>query len=165
MESLQQHRKSRVTLTEIAEATGIHRKIVSRVHNRPGASVKGETIDRLVQFFFEEFVRYARGDLSPREIMARVVGNLLMVYPDDDAFLRDVLLERQLPSPKAPGKVAGRLRCKAATSLWMKFESLSKEEREARCRELLDRRKRDKPKAKRRKANIRRTAKGSRLLG
>jgi hypothetical protein len=165
MQTLQQVRESPVTLTEVATATGIHRKILSRLHNRPGASIKGDTIDRLAQFFFEEFVRSGRVDLAPQEIMAIVVSKLLIVYPDDDAFLRGVLSELELPPQKAVGKLAGQLRRKAATALWTKFESLPEEDREARLLELRERKKKDKPKAKRRKTNSRRMAKGGRLLG
>jgi hypothetical protein len=165
MELLQQERKSIVTVTEIAEATGIHRKILSRLHNRPGASIKGDTIDRLAQFFFAEFVRYGRSSASPQKIMEWVVQSLVMVYPDDELFLKAVLSELKLPPQKAVGKLAGQLRRKAATVLWTKFESLPEEDREARLLEIREREKKDKPKAKRRKTNSRRTAKGGRLLG
>ena len=165
MELLQRQRESPVTLTEVAKATGIHRKILSRLHNRPGASIKGDTIDRLAQFFFAEFVRCGRSSASPQKIMNGVVRSLVTVYPDDELFLRGVLSELELPPQKAVGKLAGQLRRKAATALWTKFESLPKEDREARLLEIRERKKNDKPKAKRRKTNSRRTAKGGRLLG
>lgn len=40
-----------VSLTEVAEATGIHRATLSKVANQPGANVGTEIIDRLCRYF------------------------------------------------------------------------------------------------------------------
>lgn len=40
-----------VPLSEVAEATGIHRATLSKVANQPGANVGTEIIDRLCRYF------------------------------------------------------------------------------------------------------------------
>lgn len=40
-----------ISLSEIAEATGVHRATLSRVANQPGANVGTEIIDRLCRYF------------------------------------------------------------------------------------------------------------------
>ena len=122
MQYLQAVRKTRVSLTEIANMTGIHRKILSRIRNRPASAVKGETIDALVQFFFYELVLLSN-EMSPsEELMAKVVRILVSVYPDDVAFWDGIINDRDLPSQKESGPVAGQLRFQAASSVWGNFD-------------------------------------------
>lgn len=40
-----------ISLSEIAEATGVHRATLSRVANQPGANVGTEIIDKLCRYF------------------------------------------------------------------------------------------------------------------
>ncbi len=40
-----------ISLSEIAEATGVHRATLSRVANQPGANVGTETIGKLCRYF------------------------------------------------------------------------------------------------------------------
>ncbi len=40
-----------VSLTEVAEATGIHRATLSKIANQPGANIGTEMIDRLCRYF------------------------------------------------------------------------------------------------------------------
>ena len=40
-----------VTISEIAQATGIHRATLSKVANQPGANIGTEIIDKLCRYF------------------------------------------------------------------------------------------------------------------
>ena len=40
-----------VSLSEIAEATGIHRATLSKIANQPGANIGTEILDKLCQYF------------------------------------------------------------------------------------------------------------------
>lgn len=40
-----------VSLTEIAEATGIHRATLSKMANQPGANIGSDIIDKLCKYF------------------------------------------------------------------------------------------------------------------
>lgn len=40
-----------VSLTEIAEATGIHRATLSKMANQPGANIGTDIIDKLCKYF------------------------------------------------------------------------------------------------------------------
>jgi len=40
-----------VTVSEIAQATGIHRATLSKVANQPGANIGTEIIDKLCRYF------------------------------------------------------------------------------------------------------------------
>lgn len=40
-----------VSLTEVAEATGIHRATLSKMANQPGSNIGTEMIDRLCRYF------------------------------------------------------------------------------------------------------------------
>jgi len=40
-----------VPLTEVAEATGIHRATLSKMANQPGANIGTEVIDKLCRYF------------------------------------------------------------------------------------------------------------------
>ena len=40
-----------VPLTEVAEATGIHRATLSKVANQPGANIGTDIIDKLCRYF------------------------------------------------------------------------------------------------------------------
>ena len=162
---LQRKRRAPVTLAEVANSTGIHRKIISRIHNRPATPVKGETLDQLAQFFFVEFLRCEDPGGSMEGLMTRVVQGLVVVYPDNESFQRGVLSNLDVPAPKNQGELAGRLRCKAAFSLWSAFEALGKPEIEARRRELLEETKLEKPKPNRRKVKSRRATKSRQLFG
>ncbi|WP_448479596.1 helix-turn-helix domain-containing protein [Pseudoxanthomonas mexicana] len=53
--------RRRVTVQEIAEATGITRNTLSKMLNQHGASVRSENLDRLCAYFvcrIEELVEY-----------------------------------------------------------------------------------------------------------
>lgn len=54
-----------VALTEVAEATGVHRATLSKMANQPGANIGSEIIDKLCRYF----------GCQPGE---------LMMYIDDD---------------------------------------------------------------------------------
>lgn len=60
--------RRRVTIQEIAEATGITRNTLSKMLNQPGASVRSENLDRLCGFFncrIDELVEYIPDDAAP----------------------------------------------------------------------------------------------------
>lgn len=40
-----------VSLTEVAEATGVHRATLSKMANQPGANIGTEVIDKLCRYF------------------------------------------------------------------------------------------------------------------
>lgn len=40
-----------VSLTEVADATGIHRATLSKIANQPGANIGTEIIDKLCRYF------------------------------------------------------------------------------------------------------------------
>ena len=40
-----------VALTEVAEATGVHRATLSKMANQPGANIGSEIIDKLFRYF------------------------------------------------------------------------------------------------------------------
>lgn len=40
-----------VSLTEVAEATGIHRATLSKMANQPGANIGTDVIDKLCRYF------------------------------------------------------------------------------------------------------------------
>lgn len=40
-----------VSLSEVAEATGVHRATLSKMANQPGANIGTEVIDKLCRFF------------------------------------------------------------------------------------------------------------------
>ena len=58
-----------VSLSEIAEATGVHRATLSKIANQPGANIGTDIIDKLCRYFGRE-----PGDL--------------LVYVEDDVFVR-----------------------------------------------------------------------------
>ncbi|MBX3727122.1 MAG: helix-turn-helix transcriptional regulator [Xanthomonadales bacterium] len=45
------HERRVVTVSEIAQATGIHRATLSKVANHPGANVGTEIVDKLCRYF------------------------------------------------------------------------------------------------------------------
>lgn len=56
--------RRRVTIQEVAEATGITRNTLSKMLNQHGASVRTENLDRLCAYFgcrIEELVEYVAG--------------------------------------------------------------------------------------------------------
>jgi putative transcriptional regulator len=66
--------RRRVTVQELAEATGITRNTLSKMLNQHGASVRSENLGRLCAYFhcrIEDLVEYIRdapvsnGDLTP----------------------------------------------------------------------------------------------------
>ena len=60
--------RRRVTVQEIAEATGITRNTLSKMLNQHGASVRSENLDRLCGFFscrIEDLVEYIPDNTAP----------------------------------------------------------------------------------------------------
>lgn len=55
-----------VSLTEIAEATGIHRATLSKMANQPGANIGTDIVNKLCEYF------------------GCATGELLVYVPDDD---------------------------------------------------------------------------------
>jgi putative transcriptional regulator len=56
--------RRRVTIQEIAQATGITRNTLSKMLNQHGASVRSENLDRLCAYFacrIEDLVEYVDG--------------------------------------------------------------------------------------------------------
>lgn len=61
--------RRRVTIQEIAQATGITRNTLSKMLNQHGASVRSENLDRLCSYFncrIEELVEYISDQVSPQ---------------------------------------------------------------------------------------------------
>jgi DNA-binding Xre family transcriptional regulator len=60
--------RRRVTIQEIAQATGITRNTLSKMLNQHGASVRSENLDRLCGYFncrIEQLVEYIPEQASP----------------------------------------------------------------------------------------------------
>lgn len=58
----------RITLVEIAEATGIHRATLSKISNERGYNTGTEHLDRLCKFFecrIEQLVEYVPASVAP----------------------------------------------------------------------------------------------------
>lgn len=58
--------RRRVTLQEIAEATGLNRMTLSKLANHHGANVQTDALEKLCRFFgcrIEELVEYVPDDL------------------------------------------------------------------------------------------------------
>ncbi len=168
MTQLQVARKTKVTISEVAESTGIHRKILSRIYNYPASSVKGETIDLLTQYFFNQFIRCElarKNRISPELLMKKVVVELLLVYPDHDSFLKDIISCDDAPTLKSQGPLAGRIRCQIANGLWEKFNGLGLPEINARLTELTAGTKQRRPQSRKRKIKNRRAVSSKKLFG
>lgn len=59
------HERRRITIQEIAEATGITRNTLSKMLNQHGASVRSENLDRLCAYFdckIENLVEFIRDE-------------------------------------------------------------------------------------------------------
>lgn len=59
------HERRRVTIREIAEATGITRNTLSKMLNQHGASVRSDNLDRLCAYFgcrIEQLVEHIPDD-------------------------------------------------------------------------------------------------------
>ncbi len=59
-----------VSLSEIAEATGIHRATLSKIANQPGANIGTDIIDKLCCYFGRqpgELLTYVEGDILARD--------------------------------------------------------------------------------------------------
>ncbi|NMC61738.1 MAG: hypothetical protein GYA55_01075 [SAR324 cluster bacterium] len=82
--------RPRLTLQEIHERTGIHRKILSRLINRPHENTSSEHIDRLSQFFFEELRKEQSGPTEEFQVMRDIIGDLVQVFPDAGAYKESV---------------------------------------------------------------------------
>lgn len=87
MAKLDQERRqtgtARLTVQEIHQVTGIHRKILSRLLNHPEENTSSEHVDKLTQFFFNEF-RQLDPELDSQELMRKVTADLIQVYPDEE---------------------------------------------------------------------------------
>lgn len=73
-----------LTIAAIAEGTGIHRNIISRILNRPGASTATSHIDKLLQFFLEERRKYS--DKPDRELIAELIAAMFEFFPEDGPY-------------------------------------------------------------------------------
>lgn len=78
--------QERITLQVIHEATGIHRKILSRLMNHPSENTSSEHLDKLAQFFFHEMVAQGLDEGDSGELMKRVTTELIEIFPDDLSY-------------------------------------------------------------------------------
>lgn len=129
MDGLGRARNKKVTVSEVARATQIHRKIVSRIYNHPHTSVKGETIDQLAQYFLAEFALIDKGKKGLKALMEEIVKHLVVIFPDDDSVGATLINKASL------GSTEGRYL--AVTHLWDSFEKLPEKERSSRRQEWL----------------------------
>lgn len=63
--------RRRVTVQELAQATGITRNTLSKMLNQHGASVRSENLDRLCTYFdcaIEKLVEYVPESINPPKI-------------------------------------------------------------------------------------------------
>jgi hypothetical protein len=97
LNKLNQERKKkgleRATYEEIHVATGIHRKILSRIINKPWENTSSEHIDLLAQYFFNELK--PEGQKSPVDdykFMQSIIAELVEIYPDGAPFELDLQL-------------------------------------------------------------------------
>ena len=69
----------RVTLEEVASATGIHRTTLSRLSNPRGANITSDNLDRLCNFFdcqLHELAEYIPSELpEPRRKTIKLADN------------------------------------------------------------------------------------------
>ena len=59
-----------VSLSEIAEATGIHRATLSKIANQPGANIGTDIIEKLCRYFGRQpgdLLAYVEDDILARE--------------------------------------------------------------------------------------------------
>ncbi len=125
MDGLGRARRAKVAVSEVARSTQIHRKIVSRLYNHPQTPVKGETIDKLAQFFLAEFSLISPEDKNLRSIMEDfVLRHLVVVFPDDEVLYSGLISKASLRSRE--GKYL------ALTHIWDNFQKLDATERETR---------------------------------
>lgn len=103
--------KVRLKYEDIHILTGIHKKILSRIVNKPDENTSSEHIDRLCQFFFLEFRRIRKETQTDEQLMKEVVSNLIDVFPDEDLFLAG--LENSTSKP---------LRTIPITVLWWMYQ-------------------------------------------
>lgn len=75
----------KVTLSEVAEKSGVHRSILSRIINRPQENTSTEHIEKLAQYLF-----YAHKEATPEwfddhedeYLMQLILGKLVQVFPE-----------------------------------------------------------------------------------
>ena len=72
-------RNKRFTIAELAEATDIHRNILSRMINRPTESSSTKYLDKLIQFFWMELRPITNEKISNEDLMRGIVADLISV--------------------------------------------------------------------------------------
>ena len=85
LKALEKRRGSKVSLGEVAEKTGVHRNILSRIINNPRANTSSEHVGKLVEFFFYEYLELGLDQgfhRSHRELMSFLVASLIQVFPE-----------------------------------------------------------------------------------
>lgn len=89
-------RGKKLTISEIAERTGIARKTISYLVNHPTDNISVHHLATLAEFFFKEYINFPNRELDQtqpkrhKKIMEEVISTLFQVYPDDPTY-RDVV--------------------------------------------------------------------------
>ena len=85
-------RDKKLTLTELAEKTGIARKTLSYLVNHPNDPISVQHLGTLAEFFFKEQLAAMKVKFKPdsthsdQEIMQKILTTLFQVYPDASEF-------------------------------------------------------------------------------
>ena len=75
----------KVTLSEVAEKSGVHRSILSRIINRPQENTSTEHIEKLAQYLFYAFKEAAPESFDDHEdefLMQLILGKLIQIFPE-----------------------------------------------------------------------------------
>ena len=88
LEGLGEKLKRKVTLSEVAERSGVHRSILSRLINKPLENTSTEHIDRLAQYFFHAYKEAEPNfeDVDDKALMQLVLGHLVQVFPEKGPY-------------------------------------------------------------------------------
>jgi hypothetical protein len=80
--------KRKVTLSEVAEQSGVHRSILSRLINKPLENTSTEHIDKLAQYFFHAYKEADANfeDVDDPGLMQLVLGHLIQVFPEKGSY-------------------------------------------------------------------------------
>lgn len=78
--------RRKITLEEIHKATGIHRKILSRLKNHPADNTYTEHIEKILVFFYYRFKEIPYQSLKGRDLMRSLVSDLIDVVPEQGTF-------------------------------------------------------------------------------
>ena len=86
MERYERDTGRKVTVVQLAENTGISRKVLHRITLRPSENVSTTHIDKLLEFFFVELSKVPNRTKSDRQLMESLITELVEVFPERGVF-------------------------------------------------------------------------------